>query len=254
MELKERSAIVTGGGSGLGKDISIKLAEAGTSVAVIFNSNEDAANATVEEIHKANPDAKAFALRADVSKVDDVKNMIAHTVTTFGRLDILVNNAGIRIIGSLTDTSEEDWGRTIAVNLSGVFYCCKYAVPEMVKQSKGKIVNIASIAALSGFVDRVAYSASKGGVIALNRSLALELGPQNIYVNAICPGFVLTPLTAPYENDPKMLNFVKQSTLLGRWGKGEEIGDAVLYLASDRSDFVTGIALTVDGGFMAGKK
>ncbi len=253
MRLDGKAAIVTGAGSGIGKDISRRFAGAGSSIAVM-DIDEGTARATVDEIRKSFPGVKAVAIRCDVSKAEDVRKAIAVARDAFGRVDVLVNNAGIRIIGSLADTSDADWERTIAINLSGIFFFCKHVVPEMTKQGKGKIVNIASIAGLSGFPNRVAYCASKGGVIGLTRALAMELAPRNIHVNAIAPGIIETPLTAPYFQDAKMMQIISQATALGRWGEGMEIADAALYLSSDLSDYITGVTLPVDGGYLCGKK
>jgi len=253
MRLDGKIALVTGGGSGIGKDISLRFAGVGSSVAVM-DIDEETARATVDEIRKHFPEVEAVAIRCDVSIAEDVRKAVAAARDAFGCVNILVNNAGIRIIGSLADTSDADWERTIAINLSGIFHFCKHVVPEMTKQGRGKIVNIASIAGLSGFPNRVAYCASKGGVIGLTRALAMELAPKNINVNAIAPGIIETPMTTPYFQDTIIMQFINHATALGRWGDGMEIADAALYLSSDLSDYVTGITLPVDGGYLCGKK
>ena len=252
MELEGKSAIVTGSGNGIGKAIALTFAKAGALVACV-DIDEAAAKDTAQEIQTVSG-LKTIAVKADVTKPEDVQNMVKTTVNAFGRLDILVNNAGIRLIGSVTDTTEEQWQDTMQINLSGVFRCCKYVVPEMVKHGKGKIVNIASTFGMLGFPDRVAYCSSKSGVIGLTRALAWELAPQNINVNAISPGFILTRLTIPYENDPKMIKFVQDSTALGRWGHGEDVAETATFFSSDRADFITGVIIPVDGGYTAGKK
>lgn len=176
--------------------------------------------------------------------------MVTETINKFGKIDILVNNAGIFIQKPLVETTEADWDKVLDVNLKGTFLCAKRTVQEMLKQGKGKIINIASVAGQVGYADSSAYCASKGGVINLTRELALELAPKNINVNAIGPGSIETPMTREMLADPAIKQMLLGATPFGRVGQPEDIANAALFLASDESDFVNGITLFVDGGWL----
>ena len=251
MFFENKVAIVTGAGRGIGRGIAIKLAEAGVRVVVVDISLEQARE-TVEQINKIG-NGESIPIQTDISKSSEVKAMVENVVSSFNRIDILVNNAGVRYIVSLQEMTEEQWKRTIDINLTGTFFCCKYVSEKMVKQKSGKIINISSITGTSGFSNRSAYCASKGGIDALTRALATELAPYNIYVNSIAPSFITSPMIESYAKEPKMINFINNNVLLKRWGEPIEIANAVLFLASDESDYITGITLPVDGGFLAGR-
>ncbi|MBA3063914.1 3-oxoacyl-ACP reductase FabG [Candidatus Woesearchaeota archaeon] len=248
MNLKNKVAIVTGSRRGIGKAIALALAKAGANV-VVSDINIDDCNKVVEEIKDIN--GNALAVKADVSNPEDVSKMINLTTEKFGKVDILVNNAGIYMQKSLTDVTEQDFDRILDINLKGVFLCSKAAVPEMIKQGKGKIINIASIAGQVGFANSSAYCASKGGIINMTRELALELGQYKINVNAIGPGVIETPMTKDLLEDKATKETLLANIPLNRIGKPEDIANAALFLASDNSDYITGITLFVDGGWLA---
>ncbi len=244
--LQGKVAVVTGAGSGIGKAIAELFAEEGAAVVVAERNCQTGAE-TAAAIGQ-----RASFCETDVSKSGDVRNMVETAVRAFGRLDILVNNAAIQILGTLDQTSEEDWDRLQAVNLKGVFLGMKYAIPAMIASGGGSIVNMASILGLVGDPDLAAYCAMKGGVIALTKAAALGYGPAGIRVNCICPGDVDTPMVQDYMNkspDPEGLRReISSKYALRRIAAPREVAEAALYLASDASSFITGDALIIDGG------
>lgn len=250
MRLHDKVAIVTGAGSGIGRAIALRFAAEGADV-VVPDKKLGAAEETAAEIRKLG--RRSLALSVDVAQSVDVKAMVAATVDQFGRIDILVNNAGIRLVAPLTEVTDEAWNKVIGTNLTGVFYCIREVVPQMKKQGSGKIISMASITGVSPMVDRVAYCTAKGGVITMTKEVALELAGTGICVNAIAPGFVATPLTASYDDEPRMAAAVRGTSPHGRWGKPEEVASAALYLASSDADWVNGTTLFIDGGYTAGK-
>ena len=244
--LHGKVAIVTGAGSGIGKSVAELFAEEGAAVVVAeWNRQTGAQTATALG-------QRAIFCETDVSKSGDARNMVETAVREFGRLDILVNNAAIQILGTLDQTSEEDWDRLQAVNLKGVFLGMKYAIPAMIASGGGSIVNIASILGFVGDPDLAAYCAMKGGVIAMTKAAALGYGPAGIRVNCICPGDVDTPMVQDYMNkspDPEGLRReISSKYALRRIATPREVAEAALYLASDASSFITGDALVIDGG------
>jgi NAD(P)-dependent dehydrogenase (short-subunit alcohol dehydrogenase family) len=249
MQLKDAVAIVTGGGSGIGKAISKVFAEEGASV-VVADWNQETGAATAEEICRQG--GSAVFRQTDVSHAKDVERMVGAAVEQYGKLDILVNDAAIQILGKLVDTSEEDWDRLHSVNLKGVFLGCKYAIPAMIRSGGGSIVNIASILGFVGDPDLVAYCAAKGGVIAMTRAAALSYGPDGIRINCICPGDVDTPMVQDYFNkDPNpdaLRRQIYQHYALRRIASPEEIARVAVFLGSQSSSFITGGTLVVDGG------
>ena len=245
--LRGKAAIVTGGGAGIGKAISSLFAREKARVAVV-DIDLGAAQATASEI--AENGGSALALRADVRSAGDVERMVRDTVAAFGRLDILVNNAGVGTDGDVVQLPEEEWRRILDVNLTGVFLCCKFAIPQMKRSGGGSIVNIASIAARVGGSVSCVYPASKAGVVALSRNTALEFAAEGIRVNCVCPGHVDTALTYTLK-DPQVREALIGRYPLGRLGTAEEIAGAALFLASDEASFITGSELTVDGGYTA---
>lgn len=252
MRLKDRVCIVTGGGSGIGEATCRLFAREGARL-VVADRNAETAEATAVEAREAG--CEALALGVDVADPEDVKAMIEETVAHQGRLDVLVNNAGYGIPGSVVETGEEDWNALIAVNLTGVFLCSKYAIPVMSRQGGGVIVNVASVVASVGIANRAAYCASKGGVAALTRAMAVDHVGEKIRVNAIAPGTINSPyfkeMLAKSEDPEGLLGGLERRQLMGRLGEPEEIAHGILYLACNDSSFCTGSILTVDGGMTA---
>jgi NAD(P)-dependent dehydrogenase (short-subunit alcohol dehydrogenase family) len=249
-QLQGKIALVTGGGSGIGRATSLRLAREGAKI-MIADYVPDSAERTVKMIKEAGGEASCLA--ADVSVTKQVEAMIAKTVETYGRIDCAFNNAGIEgKMGSTVDCSEENFDRTIAINLKAVWLCMKYEIPQMLKQGGGSIVNTASIAGLVGFEGLPAYNASKHGVIGLTRTAALEYATKNIRVNCVCPGVIRTPMVERLLDSGGMNETEMQAgEPVGRFGKPEEIGEGVLWLLSDAASFVTGHPLVIDGAWVA---
>ncbi|KPJ73337.1 hypothetical protein AMJ48_01675 [Parcubacteria bacterium DG_74_1] len=251
-DLKGKVAIVTGARRGMGKSHALKLAKAGTKVTVSDISQEEC-QVVVDEIQKAG--GEALAIKCDVSNKKEVDQMVQKTVEKFGRVDILVNNAGICQFKSFLEMTEEEWDRTLNINLRGYFLCAQAVAKEMVKQKSGAIVNIASVVMGQmgkGMAGLAHYSASKGGVAALTKTLALELAPYNIRVNAIAPGAIDTPMAASTKTDPKILEQTLAIIPLHRMGEAREVTNTVLFLVSNASSYITGSVIVVDGGWLAG--
>jgi meso-butanediol dehydrogenase/(S,S)-butanediol dehydrogenase/diacetyl reductase len=252
MKLAGKVALVTGAGSGIGEAIAILFAAEGARVGVVDFSEEGGQN-TVRQITGAGGEAAFFP--ADVSKSADVERAVNAVRERWGRLDILCNNAGIGVAAAVTETTEEDWDRVLAVDLKGVFLGCKYAIPGMIAQGGGVIVNTASVAGQVGVLNRAAYCAAKAGVVGLTKSIAVDYVAQKIRANAICPGTVDSPwikkiLAAQPDPVGERQRMVERQPM-GRMGEPAEIARAALYLASDDSAFVTGTALVIDGGLTA---
>jgi len=247
MRLQNKIAIITGAGSGIGRSIALAFVKEGAKV-VIADWSEENGKQTKEQIRKEG--GEAIFIKTDVSKAKDIDEMVKICLDKFGRIDILVNNAGIYRAYNLHEMSEENWDEVIDVNLKSVFLGSKRVIPEMLKQGKGKIINVASIAGLIGFAQSGAYCASKGGIIALTREMSLEYAPQKINVNCIAPGVIKTAMTKDMLADPATKQFLESSTPYPRLGEPEDIAQAAVYLASDESDFVNGEVLVVDGGWV----
>ena len=246
MQLHGKIAIVTGGGGGIGKAIVEKFAQEGASVAI---ADRDAAAAAALARAVESNGGSALAVETDVADSNAVQRMADQVYAKFGRIDILVNNAGIRFLNSLLDQTEDEWRRTLDVNLTGPFLCCKAVIPYMLKGGKGKVVNVSSVAGQFGRPLRSAYCASKGGEIAFTRAAALDMKGRNIYVNALAPALIDTPLNAGFAGNAELASVWGKETILERWGKPSDVAEAALFLASDASDFITGTVLTVDGGW-----
>ncbi len=248
MRIANKVAIITGAAGGMGQAAAELFAQEGASV-VVTDVNVVAGEETVKNIRNAG--GKALFVKANVANEDEVKAMVETTINTFGRVDILYNNAGIMPAddGSVTDISEAVWDRVLDVNLKSAFLCSKYVVPHMMKQGQGSIVNIASFVAFMGCtVPQDAYTTSKGGLLALTKSLAVQYGRHNIRCNAICPGPIETPLLRMLWTDEDARNTRLQRIPLGRFGEARDIIYMALYLASDESAWTTGAWLMVDGG------
>jgi len=249
-QFENQTIIVTGAGYGIGRGIAEHFAKKGANVAV-FDLDETTAKETEKIILQAGGMAKSF--KTDVADYDNVAKSVSEVKNEFGLVDILVNNAGIRYVRKVLEIPNEEWNRTIAVNLTGMFYLVKAVVPMMQEKHRGKIVNIASISGLVGQNGRAAYGASKGGIIQLTRSLAVELGPE-INVNAVAPGFVPgTGMMKEIDKDSRSSTWMVANTPVKRPGTAEDIAAAVAFLSSEEASFITGVTLPVDGGFSASK-
>jgi NAD(P)-dependent dehydrogenase (short-subunit alcohol dehydrogenase family) len=253
MRLNNKIAIITGAGSGIGAATAVIFAKEGARV-VIADIEKNKGMDMVDLIKSNN--GEAIFMQVDLTVADSIEKMVKSTMETYGRLDILVNNAGIYLQANAVDTSEKDWNRIMDVNLRGVFLCCKYSIPEMIKGGKGGvIVNVGSEAGIVGIKNQVAYNVSKGGIIALTKSIAVDFAAQNIRVNCVCPGTTETALVKEAlikTSDPKKarreLEMVRPANRLGR---PEEIAYGLLYMASDESPYATGAILSIDGGYTA---
>jgi NAD(P)-dependent dehydrogenase (short-subunit alcohol dehydrogenase family) len=251
-ELKNKVALVTGARRGIGKGIALALARVGAK-AVVTDIDQKECQTVVEEIEKMG--GQGLALKVDVIKKEEIVAAVEETIKKFGRLDILINNAGIcSPIKPLAELTENEWDRLIDVNLKGYFLCAQAVVKEMAKQKWGRIVNIASVASGGqgfGLPNISHYVASKGGVIGLTESWAVEFAPLGINVNAICPGIIETPMVDPFISDPQVKQGFLARVPKRRLGQPEDIGAAAVFLASEEADYVTGAALVVDGGWLA---
>ena len=248
MKLKDKVAIVTGSGRGIGRAIALELAREGAKVVVTSRHTEEC-----DEVCAviASDGGESLCVQCDVSKKEDVDRLVKETLEKFGRIDILVNNAGVVRQSPLTETTEEDWDFVIDINLKGVFLACKAVAPILMKQKSGKIVSIASIAGEIGFPNTAAYCASKGGIVNLTRELALEMAPYNVNVNAVAPGVIETSMTEGMLSEEESRKGLLMQIPMGRVGKPEEIAKAVAFLTSDDASYITGETLTVDGGWVA---
>jgi NAD(P)-dependent dehydrogenase (short-subunit alcohol dehydrogenase family) len=246
--LENKVAIVTGGGSGIGKAIAILYAAEGAKV-VISDVDEQGANATLAEIKSKG--GEATFIKADTSKPEDSKNVVAKAVQQYGGLDIAVNNAGIGgPIGPVGDYPIDGWDKVISINLSGVFYGMRYQIPALLASGGGSIVNMASILGKVGTKGSAAYVAAKHGVIGLTETAALEYADQKIRINSIGPGYIMTPLLTKALDEPT-LKFLTGLHPMGRLGTSEEVAQLALFLNSDKASFITGSYYNVDGGYLA---
>ena len=245
MMLKGQVAIVTGGAQGIGKAIAIALAKEGADI-VIPDINLQEAEVTASEIEKLG--RETLVCTTEVTNSEEIKKLVKKVIDKFKKIDILVNNAGITRDALFLRMKEKDWDTVLNVNLKSVFLCSQKVSLQMMKQKRGKIVNIASIIGMTGNVGQANYSASKGGVIALTKTMAKELAPRNINVNAVAPGFVATAMTEkmPERIKEKILDFIP----LKRMGKPEEIADVVLFLVSKKANYITGQVMRIDGGMV----
>jgi len=244
--MRGKVAIVTGGASGIGRATAVLFAREGAAV-VVADIDEAAGQQTVELVKAVG--AEGMFVRTDVSRSEDVNRLVSATVDRHGRLDNLVNNAFWGVLNQpVTETSDEDWTRTVDVTLRGTFNGCRAAIPAMVASGGGSIVNLSSVAGVKSSPRFAAYSAAKGGVGALTRSVALDYGGQGIRVNAVAPGTIETPAITSILSDPVRREYLESKILLGRLGQPDDIARAILFLASDESSFMTGQIMVVDGG------
>jgi NAD(P)-dependent dehydrogenase (short-subunit alcohol dehydrogenase family) len=249
--LDGKVALITGAASGIGAVAARLFAGEGARV-VVADVSDDAGRATIEEIEATG--GQAAYVHADVSSADDARAMVAFAMERFGSLDVLHNNAGVfpAADGSVTDTDEDVWDLVMRINLKGVFLGCRFGIPAMLQGGGGSIVNVASFVALMGAATpQIAYTSSKGGVLAMTREIAVEFARSGIRANALCPGPIETPLLAELLADPARRQRRLVHIPIGRFGRPEEIANAALFLASDESSFMTGAALVVDGGITA---
>ncbi|MGU7811722.1 SDR family NAD(P)-dependent oxidoreductase [Burkholderia sp. AW49-1] len=250
LKLQGKVALVTGGSSGIGRTTALLFAREGAKVAIVSRRSEEG-QAVVEEIRNSGGDA--MFVRTDVSRAEDCANAVAQTVSTFGKLDIAFNNAGVEAFGkAVADTDEASWDFVMNINLKGMFLSMKHEIPELLKAGGGVIVNMSSTYGLvASAFGGCGYHASKAGVLGLTKAAALEYAKQNIRVNAICPAFVATAMVEKFLDETRMTDQIKGFHPIGRLGTEEEIAKAVVFLASDESSFMTGTALSVDGGMIA---
>ena len=248
MKLANKIALITGAGSGMGRAAAILFAAEGAKVAAI-DINEAQARETADEIAKKG--GSALAIRADVSKSEDVRRMVEETVAKFGALNVVYNNAGIEGDSAfLSNMTEDQFDRVIAINLRGVFLGMKYSLPHLIKAGGGSIINQASIAGMVGVRGGAGYCASKAGVISMTRVAALEYGRYNIRVNSICPGAIETPMAQRIrQGAPPNPKAIQRISVLGRMAEADEIAKVALFLASDDSSFATGAPFVIDGGW-----
>jgi len=251
MRLSDKTTLITGAASGIGRETAFLFASQGASV-VAVDINDDLGQAVVSEIEADG--GKATYVRADISSAADCENMVHHAEQTFGRLDVMFNNAGIMHSddGDATATEEDIWDLTMRINLKGVFFGCKYGIPALKRAGGGSIINTASFVALLGAATpQIAYTASKGGVLAMTRELAVIHARENIRVNALCPGPLRTELLMKFLDTEEKKQRRLVHIPMGRFGEAKEMAQAALYLASDESSFVTGTEFVVDGGITA---
>ena len=250
MKLKNKVAIVTGGGKGIGEEISLGLAKEGAKGVVAELDQENSSNVGAEIIKNS---GDAIYVETDVSNEASVKNLISETINRFDQIDILINNAGIRHVKKLENHDLSDWNDMISVNLTGPYICCQAVIPEMKNIGKGKIINFGSIASFMGRPDRVGYVAAKSGILGLTRALAIDLKGTNINVNTICPGLISTPFNKKYAEDPTQGEQWGKETIVGRWGLPSDIVGAAIFLYGNEYDFINGSEIKIDGGWLAAK-
>lgn len=245
MELKDKVAVITGAGKGIGRETALLFAQKGAKV-VVVDFDPQAGKEVVEEITMSG--GEAIFCSVNVTDQAQVQEMVGSALERFGRIDVLINNAGITQDGLLTKLSIEQWNAVIGVNLTGVFNCTQAVVPIMIQQGSGSIANASSVVGVYGNVGQTNYSATKAGVIGMTKSWAKELGKKGIRTNAVAPGFIVTDMTAKVPE--KVLQLMKDKTPLGRLGTARDVALAYLFLASDTSSFINGVVIPVDGGLV----
>lgn len=247
MKLKDKIALVTGSSRGIGRAVALAYAKEGAKVVVNYTSNEKAANEVVEAIEKM--DSQAIAVKADVAKKTETERLVQAGIDQFGRIDILVNNAGFGRPAMMLKMEEDQWDQVIDIHLKGAFLCSQAAGRHMKEQKSGKIINVSSVAGLVGTVGQINYSAAKGGVLSMTKSMARELARYNVCVNVISLGIVATDMSEKIRTDEKLSEIYMNRILLKRFAEPEDISPAFVFFASDESNYITGQLLCVDGGY-----
>lgn len=247
-ELENKTVVVTGGSKGIGKDIALTFAKLNANV-VISGRNKDVLQETLAELRSFNE--RCMAVSGDLSDIQEVRRLIDAAAEEFGTIDVLVNNAGVNIAKPAMEVTEQDWDTVLDLNLKSAFFASQAAAKYMLEQKSGRIINIASQMAFVGFIKRAAYCSSKGGLVQMTKALAVEWAKNGIRVNAVAPTFIETELTAKMFEDEEFKNEVHSRILLDGLSQPKDISGAVLYLASDLANFVTGETIKVDGGWTA---
>lgn len=247
--LDDRCALITGGGKGLGFAMASALARAGADVA-LAGRHEDTLRAAAERL-TSETGRRILPVVADVTQVDQVDAMIADVLNAWGNIDVLVNNAGINLRKPTIEQTEAEFRQVMDINLVGAFLVARAVGRHMVERKSGSIINVASMLGMVGLADRPGYTASKGGLVQLTRTMALEVAAHGVRVNALCPGPIVTEINTPVLGNPEANAFFLQRIPLGRWGQPHEVGPAAVFLASDASSFMTGATLVIDGGWTA---
>lgn len=242
--LSGKTAVITGASRGIGKAVALKLAREGANIVINYRSNAEEANLVLAEIQALG--VKAITVQADIGVWQEAETLINRAKEEFGTVDVLVNNAGITKDGLIMRMSEKDFDQVVNTNLKGIFNCCRFVVPIMLKQRSGRIINMTSVVGLMGNAGQANYAAAKAGVIGLTKSLAKEVGSRGVTVNAVAPGFIDTDMTAVLSD--KVKETIKESIVLKKLGTPENVADAVNFLASDSGEYITGQVISVDGG------
>lgn len=255
MRLLSKIAVITGGGSGIGKETALLFGKEGAFV-IVTDVQFESGKETVEEIKKNG--GKAAFYKMDVTNTDEVQSAIVRMIEEHGKIDILFNNAGISNVGRIDEVEPEQWDRIMNINVKGVYLVSKYTLPFMMKEKSGIVINMSSCAAEMGLAKRAVYSATKGAVLAMTKAMQVDYAPYNIRVNALLPGTILTPFVEQYlktsYNDPQAaIENIKKRQLSGELGRPEDVAKAALFLASDESSFMMGSPLYIDGGVVFGK-
>ncbi len=247
MRLSEKSAVVTGGGRGVGRAISLAFAKEGADVVINYATRAESADAVVTEIQKVGQ--KAVAVRGNVANKEDCERIIKTAVDHFGKIDILVNNAGISRPAMLHKMTEEQWDEVVDIHLKGAFLCTQAASPYFMEQQYGRIINVTSVAGIVGTTGQINYASAKGGILAFTKSCARELARFGVNANVISLGIVFTEMTKKLQEDPKLREIYLKRILLNRYAEPEDVAPAFVFLASDEARYITGQVLCVDGGY-----